>query len=148
MRVPMSGRTGRSAKTRIGSARMRIATWNINSIRTRIDQVVAWSTERAVDVVLLQETKCGDNDFPFEAFTEAGYDVAGRYWWPLERERCLAKAKEKHIAAEAVLRRAVDKQSDLVWRAFVVDTPLNETLHRCFCYGQATRALARALTQP
>ena len=75
MRVPMSGRTGRSAKTRIGSARMRIATWNINSIRTRIDQVVAWSTDRAVDVVLLQETKCGDNDFPFDAFTEAGYDV-------------------------------------------------------------------------
>lgn len=54
---------------------MRIATWNINSIRTRIDQVVAWSTDRAVDVVLLQETKCGDNDFPFDAFTEAGYDV-------------------------------------------------------------------------
>ena len=75
MRVPMSGRTGRSAKTRIGSARMRIATWNINSIRTRIDQVVAWSTDRAVDVVLLQETKCGDDDFPFDAFTEAGYDV-------------------------------------------------------------------------
>ena len=75
MRVPMSGRNGRSAKTRIGSARMRIATWNINSIRTRIDQVIAWSTDRAVDVVLLQETKCGDNDFPFDAFTEAGYDV-------------------------------------------------------------------------
>ncbi|NDH87549.1 MAG: exodeoxyribonuclease III, partial [Actinobacteria bacterium] len=54
---------------------MRIATWNINSIRTRIDQVVAWSTERAADVVLLQETKCGDDDFPFDAFTKAGYDV-------------------------------------------------------------------------
>ena len=54
---------------------MRIATWNINSIRTRVDQVVAWSTDRAADVVLLQETKCGDDDFPFDAFTEAGYDV-------------------------------------------------------------------------
>ena len=54
---------------------MRIATWNINSIRTRVDQVVAWSTDRAADVVLLQESKCGDDDFPFDAFTEAGYDV-------------------------------------------------------------------------
>ena len=60
--------------------------------------------------------------------TEAGYDVAGRYWWPLERERCLATAKEKHIAAEAVLLRAVDKQSDLVWRAFVVDESFKQSL--------------------
>ena len=60
--------------------------------------------------------------------TEAGYDVAGRYWWPLERERCLATAKEKHIAAEAVLRKAVDTQSDLVWRAFVVDESFKQSL--------------------
>ncbi|HBU03680.1 MAG TPA: exodeoxyribonuclease III, partial [Acidimicrobiaceae bacterium] len=54
---------------------MRIATWNINSIRTRVDQVVAWSADRAADVVLLQETKCSYDDFPFDAFIEAGYDV-------------------------------------------------------------------------
>jgi exodeoxyribonuclease-3 len=55
---------------------MRVATWNINSIRTRVGQVVAWGREHDVDVLLLQETKCGDADFPFDAFTDAGYEVA------------------------------------------------------------------------
>ena len=55
---------------------MRVATWNINSIRTRVEQVVAWTTDRDVDVLLLQETKCGDADFPWAAFDEAGYEVA------------------------------------------------------------------------
>ncbi len=55
---------------------MRIATWNINSIRTRVDQTVAWSVANEADVVLLQETKCGDAAFPFDAFRNAGYEVA------------------------------------------------------------------------
>lgn len=55
---------------------MRVATWNINSIRTRVGQVVAWGLEHNVDVLLLQETKCGDADFPFDEFTNAGYEVA------------------------------------------------------------------------
>ncbi|MEM9466689.1 MAG: exodeoxyribonuclease III [Actinomycetota bacterium] len=55
---------------------MRIATWNINSIRSRIDQVVGWAIDHDVDVVLLQETKCGDADFPFASFADAGYAVA------------------------------------------------------------------------
>jgi len=55
---------------------VRIATWNINSIRTRVDQTLTWAVANDVDVLLLQETKCGDTDFPFEAFTAAGYDVA------------------------------------------------------------------------
>ena len=55
---------------------MRVVTWNINSIRTRVDQVVAWAEENEPDVLLLQETKCGDADFPFDAFDVAGYEVA------------------------------------------------------------------------
>ena len=55
---------------------MRIATWNINSIRTRVDQTVAWAVEHDADVILLQETKCGDEQFPFADFTAAGYEVA------------------------------------------------------------------------
>lgn len=53
-----------------------MASWNINSIRARVDQVVAWTAEHGVDVLLLQETKCGDTQFPFGAFAEAGYEVA------------------------------------------------------------------------
>ena len=55
---------------------LRVATWNINSIRARVGQVVDWLGEHDADVLLLQETKCGDADFPFAAFTAAGYDVA------------------------------------------------------------------------
>ncbi len=54
---------------------MRVATWNINSIRVRVHQVVAWGVANDIDVILLQETKCGDADFPFEPFEAAGYQV-------------------------------------------------------------------------
>ena len=55
---------------------MRIATWNINSIRTRVDQTVSWALANEADVLVLQETKCGDEHFPFDAYTEAGFEVA------------------------------------------------------------------------
>ncbi len=55
---------------------MRIATWNVNSIKQRIDNAVAWLKERQPDVVCLQETKCVDEAFPREAFEGLGYNVA------------------------------------------------------------------------
>src|SRR5579872_7037517 len=55
---------------------MRIATWNVNSIRQRIDHLTAWLAERAPDLVCLQETKCVDEAFPREVFEAQGYNVA------------------------------------------------------------------------
>ena len=55
---------------------MRIATWNVNSIKQRLDNIVAWLAARAPDVVCLQETKCIDQDFPRERFESLGYNVA------------------------------------------------------------------------
>ena len=55
---------------------MRIATWNVNSIKQRLDGAVAWLAERAPDVVCLQETKCVDDAFPLEPFESLGYNVA------------------------------------------------------------------------
>ena len=55
---------------------MRIATWNVNSIKQRIDNLTAWLTERAPDIVCLQETKCVDEAFPREPFEAAGYNLA------------------------------------------------------------------------
>ncbi len=55
---------------------MRIATWNINSIRSRIDRVEAWLQRSDVDVLALQETKARDDQFPTERFTALGYEVA------------------------------------------------------------------------
>jgi exodeoxyribonuclease III len=55
---------------------VRLATWNVNSIRTRADRVAAWLQRRDVDVLALQETKCRDDQFPEERFTDLGYRVA------------------------------------------------------------------------
>ncbi|WP_455481876.1 exodeoxyribonuclease III [Bartonella sp. B35(2025)] len=51
----------------------RIATWNINSIRLRLAQVFQYLDRFSLDVLCLQETKCPDDLFPYEAFEEAGY---------------------------------------------------------------------------
>ena len=52
---------------------MKIATWNVNSVRTRLEQVINWLTENPVDVLCLQETKVIDQDFPRVAFEKSGY---------------------------------------------------------------------------
>ena len=55
---------------------MRIATWNINSIKQRMENLVAWLSERQPDVLCLQETKCVDEAFPREPLEAMGYNVA------------------------------------------------------------------------
>lgn len=55
---------------------MRIATWNVNSIRSRIDRVEAWLARSDVDVLSLQETKARDDQFPFDRLRALGYEVA------------------------------------------------------------------------
>jgi exodeoxyribonuclease-3 len=55
---------------------MRVATWNVNSIRQRLDNMQAWLKERNPDIVCLQEIKCVDEAFPREAFEALGYNVA------------------------------------------------------------------------
>jgi exodeoxyribonuclease-3 len=55
---------------------MRIATWNVNSIRQRMDNLQAWLKERQPDIVCLQEIKCMDEAFPREPIEALGYNVA------------------------------------------------------------------------
>jgi exodeoxyribonuclease-3 len=55
---------------------MRIATWNVNSVKQRLDLLQAWLTERQPDIVCLQETKCMDEAFPRDAIEALGYNVA------------------------------------------------------------------------
>ena len=55
---------------------MRIATWNVNSIRQRMDSLVAWLAERQPDIVCLQEIKCVDDAFPREPLEALGYNIA------------------------------------------------------------------------
>ncbi|WP_186306796.1 endonuclease/exonuclease/phosphatase family protein, partial [Staphylococcus epidermidis] len=54
---------------------MRIATWNINSVRTRAQRAVDLLAKHDIDVLCLQETKVADAKFPREPCEEAGYHV-------------------------------------------------------------------------
>lgn len=54
---------------------MRIATWNVNSVRARLPRVVEWLERAKPDVLSLQETKVLDGDFPREEFEALGYSV-------------------------------------------------------------------------
>jgi exodeoxyribonuclease III len=56
--------------------KMKIATWNVNSIRARLDRVKAWLSNRQPDLVCLQETKVEDQAFPKSDFESLGYHVA------------------------------------------------------------------------
>jgi exodeoxyribonuclease-3 len=76
---------------------LRLATWNINSVRLRLDQVARFIAEAAPDVLCLQEIKCQESEFPAEALAQAGLPhlaIAGQKGWhgvaiasrlPLER---------------------------------------------------------------
>ncbi len=57
---------------------MKIATWNVNSIRKRLPLVLEWLTRHEPDVLCLQETKVQDSEFPAEAFRQAGYTATFR----------------------------------------------------------------------
>ncbi len=54
---------------------MKIATWNINGVRARIDTALAWVKDAAPDIVLMQEIKCEDAAFPGDAFADLGYNI-------------------------------------------------------------------------
>ena len=55
---------------------MKIATWNINGVRARLDTALTWVKDAAPDMLCLQEIKSENNAFPSEMFEELGYNVA------------------------------------------------------------------------
>lgn len=55
---------------------MKLATWNVNSVKARLDAAVAWLKEASPDVVCFQEIKTTDDAFPAQAFEDLGYNCA------------------------------------------------------------------------
>ncbi|NNE40684.1 MAG: exodeoxyribonuclease III [Marinicaulis sp.] len=93
---------------------MKITTWNINSVRLRIDLVTRFLKEEAPDVLCLQEIKCLEDNFPFKAFQKAGYEhlaVSGQAGYhgvaiaskiplkKIEKREFCGKTDARHIAA-------------------------------------------------
>src|SRR5438067_13414508 len=55
---------------------MRIATWNVNSLKARLEKVMWWLERAKPDVLMMQETKLADADAPIATFGQAGYALA------------------------------------------------------------------------
>lgn len=55
---------------------MRLATWNVNSLKARLDRVLAWTQRHAPDILCMQETKLADDALPLLDFKALGYDLA------------------------------------------------------------------------
>jgi exodeoxyribonuclease-3 len=55
---------------------MKIATWNVNSVRARLDRLLAWLQRMQPDIMCLQELKAREEAFPYEAIRETGYHAA------------------------------------------------------------------------
>ena len=79
-------------------AAMRLATWNVNSVRTRVDRVLAFLERENIDALAMQEIKCRPDQFPVEAFAHAGYEVAA---WGLNQWNGVAVASRLPITSVA-----------------------------------------------
>src|ERR1051326_3688213 len=55
---------------------MRIATWNVNSLKARLEKVAWWLERAKPDVLMMQETKLSDADAPHQEFKDLGYELA------------------------------------------------------------------------
>ena len=66
----------RAARPSITGSRVKVATWNVNSIRARLDHACDWLDRVQPDVLCMQETKVVDDDFPTDEFMRLGYAVA------------------------------------------------------------------------
>lgn len=74
---------------------MKLATWNVNSIRVRLPQVLDWLKQHGPDMLCLQETKILDEDFPLEAVHAAGY-------------RCVYSGQKTYNGVAIVSRRPAE----------------------------------------
>jgi exodeoxyribonuclease-3 len=100
--------------------RLRLATWNVNSVRLRLEQVFRFAREHRPDVLCLQEIKCETAAFPAEAFIAAGYPhlkIVGQKGWhgvaiasslPLEAAGPLDICREGHARCVSVRVAGID----------------------------------------
>jgi len=98
---------------------MRIASWNINSLRRRQDRLFAWLEATKPDVVCLQETKCTDDQFPALALQAVGYHSAYHGEKSYNGVAILAKADLKDVRP-SLCDEVVDPQARVI--AATIDT--------------------------
>src|SRR5829696_7429986 len=75
-RMPWSCARQRACCAWCPESRVRIATWNVNSLKARLEKVAWWLERAQPDVLLMQETKLADKEVPMLPFKSVGYDLA------------------------------------------------------------------------
>ena len=89
---------------------MRIATWNVNSLKARLEKVIWWLERARPDVLLMQETKLADADAPARAFRDPGYELAhhgeGRWNGVAIASRCGIDGRRHELRRSRCGRRA------------------------------------------
>ena len=143
---------------------LRLATWNINSVRLRIDQVARFVQERAPDVLLLQEIKCTTDQFPRAAFEEMGLPhlrVAGQKGWhgvaiasrlPIAENTTLEVCKLGHARCVSARVAGVDIQNFYIPAGGAVHRPRDLAFrlaaHRAAPQGPPRRPFTKDPAQP
>lgn len=136
---------------------LRIATWNINSVRLRIDQVARFVAERKPDVLMLQEIKCTTDQFPRQAFIDMGLphlNVQGQKGWhgvatasrlPIEDIPTLDVCREGHARCASVVVAGVEMQNFYIPAGGdVADRALNPKFdHKMDFYERLTAEMTR-----
>lgn len=135
---------------------MRVATWNINSVRLRIDQVARFVTESGTDVLCLQEIKCLEDQFPRNAFAEMGLPhlrISGQKGWhgvaiasrlPIEDSPRLDVCREGHARCVSATVQGVEIQNFYIPAGGdVADRALNPKFdHKLDYYERLTAEMA------
>jgi len=103
--------------------RLRLCTWNVNSVRLRAEQVARFVAEQQPDVVCLQEIKCREGEFPSQAFVDMGLPylrISGQKGWhgvaiasrlPIEDAPALAVCREGHARCVSAKVAGVEIQN-------------------------------------
>jgi exodeoxyribonuclease-3 len=137
--------------------RLRICTWNVNSVRLRHEHAARFMREQAPDVLCLQEIKCREGEFPREAFVEMGLPhlkIAGQKGWhgvaiasalPIEDAPPLDVCREGHARCVGVKVAGVEIQNFYIPAGGdVPDREANPKFdHKLDFYEKLTAELAR-----
>ncbi|HEX3920315.1 MAG TPA: exodeoxyribonuclease III [Caulobacteraceae bacterium] len=137
--------------------RLRLATWNVNSVRLRAEQIARFAHEAAPDVLCLQEIKCREGEFPTAAFVEAGlphlriagqkgsHGVAIASRLPIEDAPALGVCREGHARAVSAKVAGVEVHNFYVPAGGdIADRTVNPKFdHKLDFYEKLTAEMAR-----
>ena len=90
---------------------MKIATWNVNSLKVRLPQVLDWASAVAPDILALQETKLIDENFPGEEIGQSGYLAAFAGQKTYNGVAILSKAVPENIETDFADRTTAERRT-------------------------------------